>query len=312
MFGFFFWSSGSGGRNRGGGGIWGFLIFLFMLTIFGGSQAVPFAVIIGAVIAIAAFLTWASRAANSSGNGADSIDAPQEYEQRNTSYGRSNNGQSNYGQQLDTMIDANTPLNERAPINVARDAIRAAGNVPDDRREAIVTLRDIGILGYDENQKATIYREQAIGADVRYLRPFIVVRVHVGQGANGTILMQLVDGAQQVRFASNERYALKEGDNLVSSKTYLRMGDTDPGGGWFVTVTIGGERMAQHRFYIQPDANAIARTAIGDDGELAIPIETSTQRLSLDELLNDTDQANELSAGSFLAPREEEDRRRGR
>lgn len=195
---------------------------------------------------------------------------------------------------------ATTPVNQRTPLDVARDAIRATGNDPDDHHERVVSLVDIGLLAYDDRQEATIYRDQTIGAGIQHIRPFVNIHVHLGQGVQGMIRMELIDAAGQTRFNSDSLYGLEYGENLVTSKTWLRLGERESGGGWFLRVYIAGGQMAQHRFYIEPDA--AYRTLIGDDGELAVPMQSSGSRLSLNQLLEESpDPTPTLSAEDFFA-----------
>lgn len=182
----------------------------------------------------------------------------------------------------------------QSPREIAERALAKVG-----RRSGAggISLKDIGILTYDGGNQPKVSRTETIPALATHLRPFIVLDLAILKGAHGLIQFDLVDATGQIRFTSNERYKLQPGENFITTSNWQPMGDEDPGGNWHLRVSIGDQPLAVHDFKITPDSGSQFRTYMRNDGEIdewlakAAKV-TTTQEMSLDDLLADQEEIN--------------------
>ncbi|RMF49963.1 MAG: hypothetical protein D6749_11805 [Chloroflexota bacterium] len=177
------------------------------------------------------------------------------------------------------------------PRQVAQRALERAGNRPSDW---LLSLEDIGLLAYHGDDTPDVVRLNPVPMDTTHLRPFAVIRIPYKQG-RGTIRFELIDELGTLRFVSSEQYRLTEGQNFITSRTYLRLPNDRTEGTWALRLSIGDKLLAQHEFLVRSRAQAATpvRNVLAEDGEVdawlaraILEQGTRGSGMSLDELLS--------------------------
>ncbi|MBX3063179.1 MAG: hypothetical protein KF726_09405 [Anaerolineae bacterium] len=200
-------------------------------------------------------------------------------------------------QSQSSWLDALT----KPPLSSREIAERAMAKVGRHSAAGGINLKDIGILAYDGGKQPRVSRTETIPALATHLRPYIVLDLAILKGAHGRIQFDLVDATGQIRFTSNDRYKLQPGENFITTSNWQPMGDDEPGGNWYLRVSVGEQPLAIHDFKITPDSGSQFRTYMRNDGEIDEWLSkaaklTTTQEISLDDLLADQE---EISAEMF-------------
>lgn len=173
----------------------------------------------------------------------------------------------------------------------ALDAVRRAGLDP---AETHVLPIDIGVMAFSGDGEPVIYRTRPVLDDIDYLQPFVQLRLPTR--ARGRIRFELVDSDGQTLFVHEEDHDFQRGRNLVTPAARLPIHDAHTMlGDWQLRVSADGVLIADHRFEWQENTTKVIRRHLTEDGELssevrAMVAENRLQRMSLDELLDETAQ----------------------
>lgn len=190
-----------------------------------------------------------------------------------------------------------------SPKQLALRAVRRAGNDPTRWK---LSLDDIGLLAYHGDRTPDISRTRPVSSDVTHIRPYLVIDLPYKQG-KGTITLRLLDETGEKRFESKQVYSLIQGQNLITTRTWLPLAETRSGGRWSLEAFIGDMPLAVHQFEMRPAYEGQIKEFMGTDGEIdpwlarAVSEQSVSETLSLDELLADQyDDAESTSSAASL------------
>jgi len=184
-------------------------------------------------------------------------------------------------------------LNRRAVF----DAVRRSGLDP---TETHVLPIDVGVMAFSGDGDPVIYRTRPVPDDVDYLQPFVQLRLPTR--AHGRIRFEIIDSDGQTLFVRQEDHEFERGRNLITPAARLPIHDAHAMmGAWQLRISADDVLIADHRFEWQEDARKVIRRHLTEDGELssevrAMVAENRLQRMSLDELLEQPRQTQEMQS----------------
>jgi hypothetical protein len=187
------------------------------------------------------------------------------------------------------------PADDVLEVDHVLEAITTAGHDPN---ELPVLPIDLGFLVYKDKRDPQMHRNAPIPDDADYVRPF--VELELPAAVSGRIRFEILDSSGRSLFVDENAYQLKRGTQPIIAQTWLPIHDAQAKDGmWQVKVSADGVLLANHVFEwdMQEDAAAI-RQHIQEDGEISAELrqamaENRLQKMSLDELLADQDEADE-------------------
>ncbi|HRE46939.1 MAG TPA: hypothetical protein PLD47_04380 [Aggregatilineales bacterium] len=303
-------SRGRRSRNNDHGGwwwFWGVFIFLTVASkgrIFGSSSAT---VVFFGILVVMSLIHFASTFANGGGrqNG-NSVSArlARDIQRRAEEEADRQRFTAQARRQMNTEYDPTDLEREKmTPAEVGKRAMRRAGNRPDTWE---LTLDDIGLLAYHGDTTPDLVRLAPVPTDAQQIRPFLVISLPYQRG-RGTITFAIHDEAGEERYTYKQLYELKQGQNFVTTKTWLPLPTNRSGGRWSVRVSIGETVFAVHEFIVRPAYDGQIKEFIKEDGEIdpwlthAVERERLNGGMSLDELLmTNTNDAEEETTASAL------------
>lgn len=184
-----------------------------------------------------------------------------------------------------------------SPLKIANQALRRVHKVA---RISGIQLLDIGLLSYDGGTQPNVSRTETIPAYTTGLRPFVVINIAPKRDLHFTLKVTLIDGTEQVRFASEVRDYFRYGTNYFTPSLHLKMDSSQMSGDWSLCVSIDEKLFAQHNFSIASDVGVDFRPYLRSDGEIDEWLSKSAanapiEQLSLEELLTDQNQHSDRS-----------------
>lgn len=196
----------------------------------------------------------------------------------------------------------NFPETEEEPTTVKRideiyphalKAVEAAGLNPDT---TYVLPVDIGLMSFTDNQTAVIWRTKPIYDDIDYLQPFVELKLPIT--AMGKIRFEVLDADGESIFVHEEIHHLKQGRNLITPRARIPIHDAyDLSDDWTLNVSADGVLIATQIFGWQESDRSFIRRHVREDGEISSEMramieDSSLQRMSLDDLLQDQDDSS--------------------
>lgn len=172
----------------------------------------------------------------------------------------------------------------------AQMAMRRAGYAAGDEYAQVT---DIGLLAYRGAEDPRLVRQNAVGTDTDYLRPF--VGLWVPHDARGMVRFEIVDNQGRLRYADEMRYDLRRGENTLLPGTWLPLrGKTIVPEPWEMRVSVGETPLAVYSFGWQRVGGSELQRYIATDGEISPELQQAlrqqaSQAMSLSDLLNQKD-----------------------
>jgi hypothetical protein len=192
---------------------------------------------------------------------------------------------------------------EKSPLYPqARAAVQRAGLDPESTR---VLPMDIGLMVFKNGKDPEVQRRLWLPDDADYVQPFIELRLPME--VRGRVRFEILDGGGTPRFVHEDHFQFTRGRNFLTPAARLPVHDQwDMDGSWHLRVYGDDVLLADHIFSFEDSTSATVRQHIGADGELtsemrAVLQENRLPRMSIDELLDDEDEAEAAPAASQQA-----------